>query len=76
MSSRLSEDETAELLAKMNKLQKFSFPPKQTIAWWVSSAKRNEDISSNSETVLRNKLYKEVKVTIKNVKKLESFLKE
>ena len=76
MSSRLSEDETAELLAKMNKLQKFSFPPKQTIAWWVSSAKRNEDISSNSETVLRNKLYKEVKVTMKNVKKLEIFLKE
>ena len=76
MSSRLSEDETAELLAKMNKLQKFSFPPKQTIAWWMSSAKRNEDISSNSETVLRNKLYKEVKVTMKNVKKLEIFLKE
>ena len=25
MSSRLSEDETAELLAKMNKLQKFPF---------------------------------------------------
>ena len=30
MSSRLFEDETAELLAKMNKLQKFPFPPKQT----------------------------------------------
>ena len=76
MSSRLSEYETAELLAKMNQLQKFSFPPKQTIAWWMSSTRRNEDICSNSETVPRNKLYKEVKVTMKNVKKLESFLKE
>ena len=76
MSSRLSEDETAELLAKMNKLQKFSFPPKQAIAWWMSSARRNEDICSNSETVPRNKLYKEVKVTLKNVKNLDIFLKE
>ena len=76
MSSQLSEDETAELLAKMNKLQKFLFPHKQTIVWWMSSARRNEDICSNSETVLRNKLYKEVKVTMKNVKKLESLLKE
>lgn len=76
MSSRLSEDETAELLAKMNKLQKFPFPPKQTIAWWMSSARRNEDICSNSETVPRNKLYKEVKVTLKNVKNLDIFLKE
>ena len=42
----------------------------------MSSAKRNEDTCSNSETVLRNKLYKEVKVTMKNVKKLEIFLKE
>lgn len=76
MSSQLSEDETAELLTKMNKLQKFPFPHKQTIVWWMSSARRNEDICSNSETVLRNKLYKEVKVTMKNVKKLEIFLKE
>lgn len=47
MSSRLSEDETAELLVKMNKVQKFPFPRPPTNKQLLDGCHLQEEIETS-----------------------------